>query len=71
MSLKSRARKLQRATEMPYQKCLQSLLSAGKAVLKVRARTGWSMDECDLFLAKSHTESEYLTLGITKEDLEP
>jgi hypothetical protein len=71
MSLKSRARRVQRATGMPYQKCLQGILTAGRAVLKVRARTGWSMDECDLFLANAHTDAEYLTLGITKEDLTP
>jgi hypothetical protein len=56
---------------MPYQKCLQGILAAGLSVLKVMARTGWSVNDIDLFLAKSHTEAEYLTLGITKEDLTP
>lgn len=71
MSLKSRARKLQHATDMPYQKCLQSIQAMGKAPVKVKERTGWSLTDCDLFLIKTHAENEYQVLGITKEDLEP
>lgn len=50
MSLRNRARRLQRATGLSYQQALARLRSLGAAAAELRAQTGWPLWKCDLYL---------------------
>jgi hypothetical protein len=54
MSLRNRARQVQRATGMTYQQAMAKLRALGDAPAKLRKKTGWPLSRCDLHLLTSH-----------------
>jgi len=50
MSEKSRARFLQRHTDMSYQQALQRVRSQWPAAVSLHKRMGWPLTTCDLYL---------------------
>ena len=50
MSLRNRARHLQRATGLSYQQALDKLRALGAAPAELRRKTGWPLSTCDRFL---------------------
>jgi hypothetical protein len=54
MSLKNRARALQKKTGLTYQQALQRLRSLGDRPAKLRRQTDWPLEVCDRFLVDGH-----------------
>jgi hypothetical protein len=50
MSLRTRARRLQRATGLSYQQALTTLRKLGAAPAQLHRQLGWPLGECDLYL---------------------
>jgi hypothetical protein len=50
MSLRNRARALQKKTGLTYQQALQRVRAFGERSAKLRRETGWPLDVCDRFL---------------------
>jgi hypothetical protein len=50
MSLRSRARRLQRATGLTYQQAVAKLRELGSAPAELSRKFGWPLPECDLYL---------------------
>ena len=54
MSLRNRARSLQKQTGLSYQKALAKLRALGEKPAKLAKETGWPLDVCDRFLTDGH-----------------
>lgn len=54
MSLRNRARALQKKTGLSYQQALQRVRALGERPAKLRRETGWSLAVCDRFLVDGH-----------------
>jgi hypothetical protein len=50
MSLRNRARQLQRSSGLTYQQALVKLRALGVAPAELRKQTGWPLAKCDLYL---------------------
>jgi hypothetical protein len=50
MSLRNRARALQKKTGLTYQQALQRVRALGERPARLRRETGWSLEVCDRFL---------------------
>lgn len=54
MSLRNRARSLQKKTGLSYQQALARLRALGERPATLRRQTGWPLDVCDRFLVDGH-----------------
>ena len=54
MSLRNRARALQKKTGLTYQQALRRVRALGERPAKLRRETGWPLDVCDRFLVDGH-----------------
>jgi hypothetical protein len=54
MSLRNRARSLQKKTGLTYQQALDRLRALGERSARLRRETGWSLDVCDRYLVDGH-----------------
>jgi hypothetical protein len=54
MSLRNRARSLQKLTGLSYQRALAQLRALGEKPAKLSKETGWPLDVCDRFLTDGH-----------------
>jgi len=58
MSLRSRARALQKTTGLSYQQALARVRALGERPAKLRRQTGWPLEACDRFLVDGHAPIE-------------
>lgn len=54
MSLRNRARSLQKKTGLSYQRALAKLRALGEKPARLAEQTGWPLDVCDRFLTDGH-----------------
>ena len=54
MSLRNRARALQKKTGLTYQQALQRVRALGERPATLRRETGWPLEVCDRFLVDGH-----------------
>ena len=54
MSLRNRARSLQKKTGLSYQRALSKLRALGEKPARLAEQTGWPLDVCDRFLIDGH-----------------
>src|SRR5215470_4805918 len=54
MSLRNRARSLQKKTGLSYQRALAKLRALGEKPARLAEQTGWPLDVCDRFLVDGH-----------------
>ena len=54
MSLRNRARSLQKKTGLSYQRALAKLRALGEKPARLADQTGWPLDVCDRFLVDGH-----------------
>jgi hypothetical protein len=59
MSLRSRARHLQRLTSLTYQQALERLRALGDAPAELHRRTGWPLAGCDVYLVAPQLDPEH------------
>jgi hypothetical protein len=60
MSLRNRARSLQRKTGLSYQQALAKLRALGDRPAKLHRQSGWALDVCDRFLVDGHAPIDVL-----------
>jgi hypothetical protein len=58
MSLRNRARHLQRVTNLTYQQALDRLRQLGEAPARLAREKGWSLAECDEHLVRKQADKE-------------
>jgi hypothetical protein len=59
MSLRSRARNVQRAANLPYQKAVAALRALGEKPAELSAKHGWPLGRADLYLVDKALDAEY------------
>jgi hypothetical protein len=63
MSLRNRARSLQKKTGLSYQQALAKLRALGDAPPKLSRQTGWSLEKCDRFLVDGHAAIDVIEVA--------
>jgi len=73
MSLRNRARSLQRKTGLSYQQALAKLRALGEQPARLSKQTGWTLEVCDRFLTDGHAPVDVIELvaarTATREEL--
>jgi hypothetical protein len=62
MSLRNRARSLQKKTGLTYQQALDRLRALGERPAKLHRESGWPLDVCDRFLVDGHAPIDVVEL---------
>lgn len=70
MSMRTRARHLQRATGLTYQQALARLRSLGAAPAELSRRTRWPLGRCDLFLVDRALDPEWREVAARSPNVE-
>jgi hypothetical protein len=62
MSLRNRARSLQKKTGLSYQRALAKLRALGEKPARLAEQTGWPLDVCDRFLTDGHAPIDVIEI---------